>query len=624
MWDLFKAELLRFRGWAIGIAGLHLLVLGFLTRVVDLGQQPWLVHLAFGIAYGAVGGLLGLYQMGVYRRPGTWLNLLHRPLAPARTAAALLAAGAVLLAFTAALPVLVVAGWQAGMTARVVDARHLLLALAGLQIAGCGYLAGAYAMLANRRHAAAGLVFLAWLPAMNAIGLAALALQMVALLWLLALVMLAFQPDLGAPPRRWGAVLLTALPLQMGVYLVLLLLWFGVEMLWIMQGSHPNNRAVPAPGGHNELERLDDRARLLAGLAASASPDAQRLREQVALSEPMGIAQQLRLLPHTGELTNVKPMAFDDTQRRVRWTFSHDSMRLQGLSLVDGRAAGTLGVGAANAAFPVPVLPIGRQPFLAQGDELLAGGNTLYQYDSLAGRVMPRLQLPAGELLLGVSMLGAHLGALSDKAAYIIDGRLLRNPGQGLLQPRQRVPLPGPGRFGDLSDLTLIELVDGHLFSCSFTRFAHDPRGVPPYQVLLRTDDAGQVQEVARRAVGFDYPALFRYRAWWSSPVMSEVLDRARALLAPPDALRATHPAPVPRDVKLLAAAMSLLAALAAAWRVRQLPLRWPARASWVAACVLIGWPALVSLWLLVPAEEGVDAAPEATPRPAPPRALVA
>ena len=38
MHDYIKAELLRFRAWAIGYAALHLVVLGFLTRVVDLAQ----------------------------------------------------------------------------------------------------------------------------------------------------------------------------------------------------------------------------------------------------------------------------------------------------------------------------------------------------------------------------------------------------------------------------------------------------------------------------------------------------------------------------------------------------------------------------------------------------------
>ena len=68
MKDLLKAELLKFRGWALGCVAVQLVVLGFLTRVVDLAQQPDLVYQVFALAYGALGLLLGLYQMGGYRR----------------------------------------------------------------------------------------------------------------------------------------------------------------------------------------------------------------------------------------------------------------------------------------------------------------------------------------------------------------------------------------------------------------------------------------------------------------------------------------------------------------------------------------------------------------------------
>ena len=87
MWNLFKAELLRFRAWAIAYFLLHLAVLGFLTRVVDLAQQPKFVYQVFAAAYALSGLLLGAYQMGSYRKPNAWLNLLHRPVPPHRPVA---------------------------------------------------------------------------------------------------------------------------------------------------------------------------------------------------------------------------------------------------------------------------------------------------------------------------------------------------------------------------------------------------------------------------------------------------------------------------------------------------------------------------------------------------------
>ena len=96
MRELWRAELLRFRTWAIAAAIVHLAVLGFFARLVDPLQQPDFVHAIVAGVYFVAGLLLGLYQMGSYRRPNAWLNLLHRPLPPGRIVAALsLAAGEV-------------------------------------------------------------------------------------------------------------------------------------------------------------------------------------------------------------------------------------------------------------------------------------------------------------------------------------------------------------------------------------------------------------------------------------------------------------------------------------------------------------------------------------------------
>ena len=103
MIDLFKGELLRFRLWALVAGVINLAVLAFLSRMVDLAQQPLQVYQVFGAVYALPGALLGLYQMGGYRRPNTWLNLLHRPVQHPRMAGALMLAAASLLALPARL-----------------------------------------------------------------------------------------------------------------------------------------------------------------------------------------------------------------------------------------------------------------------------------------------------------------------------------------------------------------------------------------------------------------------------------------------------------------------------------------------------------------------------------------
>lgn len=614
MFELFKAELLRFRPWALALAGVHVIALGFLTRVVDLAQQPLVVHWSFGSTYAALGLLLGLYQMGTYRKPSAWLNMLHRPLSSPRIATSLILAAVALLAVAVALPIALIALWQGAMTPRVVDLRHWLLALAALQIATAGYLVGAYGMLGERRYGYSGLVFPLLLITAAATGLGALALQALTVAWLIAMVLATFKPDLDAPPRGAAGMVAVALPLQMAMYSMMLLAYSGVEMLWIAQGSHPNNTPTPPRGGHNEAEKADDRTRMRMALEGSAHPDAPLLREQIALSEPAGIASQLRRIPQRSELANVSPMEFDDDARGVRWVFSHDDMRLHGYRLNDRTPAGTLGVGADNAAFPMPALPVGALPGSAKGDALLIAGNTAYHYDSESGRILPRIRLPDDEVLVGASPLGETLGVISDRALYFFDGRETVEH-QRVMTQRLRVPMPGA--YHDIYDLDMIELVDGYLIVFSNSYNAHTAEGAVPYQHVLRVRDGGAVETIAKRRLDYDYPQMYRYRSFWTSPALYALRDRAQHLFAPPLPLETSVAAPIPRSMWLLAGALSLLSLIGALWRTRRLAMPTAVRAAWVVICGLIGLPAFAALWLLYRPQEIVASDPLGAPQAA-------
>ena len=605
MFALFKAELLRFRGGALLLTVAHLVVLGFLMRIVDPMQQPLNVHWAFGAAYALLGMLLGLYQMGTYRRPNAWLQLLHRPLSRGRIAAALVLAGVALLALTVALPMLLAAAWQETMTARVVDLRHWLLPLAGLQIATIGYLIGAYGMLGGRRHSAAGLIFLLLLPMSQATGTGALALQAAIIVWLTTMVAVAFKPDLDAPPRTAVGTVVVALPLQVGVFLLLLLSYYAIEFVWIAEGSHPNNTATPPRGGHNEVEKADPRTRMRLALEGSAHPDAALFREQIALSEPMGVPSQLVRLPQRQELANVAPMEFDDA-RGVRWVFSHDDMRFHGYRLGDRRSAGRFGAGEDDAPFAAPALPVGALPGMAEGDALLLAGNVAWHYVAETGQALPRIRLPQGEVFVGGGPVGESLGVISDRALYFFDAREAVEH-RRTMTPRLRVPMPG--RYHDLSMLDLIELVDGYLIVFGYAAHAHNEVGIAPHQLALRVRDDGRIETIARRSLAHDMPAFYRYRRFITSPALYTLCQTATRVLAPPLPLEAHVPAPVPRSAWLAAAMLSLLAVCVGAWRSRRLRLSVPARIAWLAACALFGLPALIALWLLYrPAMDGATA----------------
>jgi hypothetical protein len=546
----------------------------------------------FGVVYAAAGALLGLYQMGSYRKPNQWLSLLHRPLHRLRIAGALTAAGTVLLVLAVALPIALVALYQDTLTARVVDTRHWLLPLAAWLIAVSGYLAGAYAMVGDRRYAFAGFLLPNLFMYSQASGVAMLGVQLVAIVFLAALLAIAFKPDPTATPRNPLALAAVALPVQVGAYFLAWMLGYGVELGWTATGTHPLNMPVPPKGGYIEADRAEGKDLLLLGIAASRVPDAVLWREQIALSD-VHTRYPLRQLPARNTLTNPGPLELDDGEHNIRWVFSHDRMRYVGHGLLDKRARGELGVGEAQAAFPAPTMEY------AGG--YLFNAHAAYQFDGEQQRIFPRIQLPRGEVMASPpEPAGDNVLVLSDRAAYFYPGREAAN-GLDLLQPLVRVPMPG--HVGNLSRMDAIELLDGYLVSFTYTWGVWSGELQQPFQQVVRVDGEGKLHEVARRAIHIDLPSSYTNRNTWLSPVIRAICLGARELFAANDPLTAA-PERVPASVLWLAAICGLLSLLGAIWVSGRQRHSVRGRWAWVAVSGVVGLPALASLWLLYPRRE--------------------
>ena len=599
--DYARAELLRFRPWAIAFFLVHLAVLGFLSRVVDLAQQPKAIYQLFGAVYALAGVLLGAYQMGNYRKPNAWLNLLHRPIAHGRLALALMGAAALLLLAGVLLPMAIIEGLQHGLGARVLDARHALLAVSGWLVSVCGYLAGAYALLANRRYAIAGAFLLFELCFVGAHGVAAIALQLGVMAWLAAMVWVSFKPDLGAPPRSAAGMAIVGVPLQMAMWVALVMLGFGFELLWLVQGTHPNNLPVPVVGSAKEADNFTGSQLMAAGLAASRDPQAQVWREQAAISDVATTGPGLTDLPRRPQLTNPAPLEFDDATRRVRWTFSHDDLRFHGVTLADQHPAGTLGV-LGQHPFPMPPLPI--------GDGLLVTRQGVYQFDEEAGRILPRASVPAGEEVVGLDQAGERIVLLSQRALYLYDARELQTS-DGMLTPRVRMPVPGP--IGKLGRVDLMELVDGALVSFTFTRGVYKGEGLP-YQSVVRVDEQGHVDEVARRELSYGAGPVYMYSRWYASPLAHAAHEAWMRLFAGYVPEFDVSPPPKPRTAVAIALALLVLSVGLAAWRLRRTDTSPAMRAAWIALGAVVGLPAVLALWLLFPLRERLDDLPLALP----------
>lgn len=596
MFDLFLAECRRFQGWAIAYALAHLLLLLFLTRLMDLGQQSEEVYFAMGAALVLSGLLLGLYQMGSYRRPSAWLNLLHRPLAAWRIALALAGAAALLLAVAILLPLLATATWQDTMTPRVLDTRHWWLCLSAWVWALAGYLTGAAAILLPARAAPAAVVCVLLLPASYATGLAALLVQGLALAWLLALLLAAFRPDRESLPDG-AAGALVALPMPVVFWLGLILAGFAVELAWIAQGSHPNNLANPPEGSVKQVEVAEGPELVIAGLAGSTHPSAALWREQAAISQITTLGLGIPYTAQWNELTNRAPMSFVDEERRIRWVFSHDEGRFLGFGTTHEQPVGTLGV-AGQERFASPPLP--------GPDGLLVAHHELLQFDPESQRILSRIRFADDELIAGVKRSDERLIVLTQRALYLYDARPLRLR-EGPLETRQRVPLPGA--VGNLQRIDVMALIDGDLVSFAFTRHHHNGRG-PAFQQLVHAQESGQFDIVAERQLETGYGPLYTWQAWWLSPAISEGLGALRQAFAPFQPAYALAPPAKPALVTTLAAGLMLASLLAALLYLRSTALSRSARIGWCLACAAIGLPALLALVRLVPRKERPASAP--------------
>ena len=602
MIDLFKGELLRFRLWA-GIAAIvNLAVLGFLSRMVDLAQQPIFVYQVFAAVYAVAGALLGMYQMGTYRKPNQWLNLLHRPLHRLRIAGGLTGAGALMLLLAIALPIAAIATYQDTMTARVVDLRHWLLPVAAWLVAVSGYLAGAYAMVANRRYSFAAFLLPNLFMYAQASGVAMLGVQCVVIAFLAAMLAVAFKPDPAVQPRNPLAVLAVALPVQLGAYFLVWMLGFGVELLWTVSGTHPLNMPTPPKGGYIEADRAEGKDMLLLGLEGSRDPEAALWREQVALSD-VYTTYPLRNLPVQGSMTNLSPLEFVDGDNNVFLVYSHDRSRYVTRGLRDQRPIGELGVGEKQAAFPAPTM--------AYGPTYLYNAHAAYQYDSDQQRMFERVRLPQGEVMASPpAPAGDNILVLSDRAAYFYPGREAMNS-LDLLQPLVRVAMPAP--VGKLSRMDVVELLDGYLISYTYTWGVWSGELQHPFQQVLRVDGNGKAKEVARRALAIDLPSVYTNRNTWLSPVLRAICLGAQDLFAAKDPLRA-EPEPMPAQILWLAGVCCLLSLLGAVWLSGKQAHSPRGRWAWVLLCGVVGLPALASLWLLYPMRERLDDLPLAQP----------
>ncbi len=603
MKDLIFSELRRFRWLALVAFVVHFLVLIFFNRVGNLLQQPFTGSLVMLVIYMLAGLAFAVAQVGSYRKPSQWAWLMHRPLAPSRIFSALALSALIVLGFVIFVPLLLLVLGTDVLTSRVVDLRHYLLVVHVLVFVMMAWMAGAHACISRSRFAVA-VLFAPLLLALHLVSTVVLLVPtLLALGWLTFVALKSFRANRDAPIRGNLTLVISALPLQFGLFLLCIVVWrFLFVTGGILLGVDPLNTDYPPQGGLVATQRAKPNQVIVLGLQHSKDARAPSWREQLPLLEPVDMGRLTRF-PVRQQLSNLRlPLGWYDEENNIRWTFSHDRMLFIGRNPESGASKGTFGVHGKGDATPFAAVPVVTE----QGDLLTP--HTLYGLDKKAQTLTLRLSLHADETFT----------ALPERKF----NRILMLTNQRLIAMRENqraaaiikplvadwdVALPkGPQHLGGV---TIAQLMDGWLVSFVYDNgmrqigFNQYNVAVQPWQQVLYVDGDGQAAVVGERKINADFPAIHR-TDWWLSPPLDVLAALPEATLNK----GLTWPMPLrflPQDRSVYVAALcSLLFSLIGAWWwLRRARVTTARRTVWLVSCAVLGLPALLSLFLLEPRE---------------------
>lgn len=606
MKDLYFSELRRFRWIALAAGIANLLLLVFLNRVGDLLQSSYFHGLLLLIAM-ASGVALAIFQVGSYRKPSQWAWLIHRPLSTSRIFGALALSATTLLSLVILLPMLMVLISTDLLTTRVADLHHYVSLVHVLAFSMMAWMAGAHACISRSRVAIA-VLFAPLLLALHMVSVFVLLLPVsLALGWLVWITLKSFRANRDGPIQGSGTLLLTALPLQIGLFLLcLVLVRFLMVSGGILLGTDPLNTDYPPKGGLIETERSEPSEEFVLGLAKSSDPRAESWRMQMPLLEPLRFGPWLKRFPVRHQFSNLSlPSSWYDKERNIFWSFSHDRMLFVGRNPESGVAQGVFGMNGAGDD-----TPFGSVPVVAEHGDLLTE-NMLYGIDEQDQSLVKRFELNADETFTALPQreLGRLMLLTNQRLIVLRENRRAAATTPPLIRDWQ-VNLPdGPQH---LTSVSVAELMDGWLVSFVYGNgfrqigFSQFPEIAPPWQQVIRIDADGNAEIVAERGIEPDFPALQR-SFWWLSPTLDVLttwpevaLDKG---LTWPMTLKLI---PAATSQWIAAALLMLLSVIAAWWWLRGSRISKSRQWVWIGSCVVIGLPALLSMFLLEPRERKV------------------
>ncbi len=600
MKDLLLSEWRRFRRLTLVVATCHTLALLFLSRITHLLQRGYEDHgMMLGI-YMLLGIALALLQVGGYRKPSRWLWLIHRPLPPARIFAALALSALAMLVLAIFVPLVVFVFATDVFTTQVVDSRHYVALIHVLAFTMMAWLAGTHACVSRSKATVAVLVA----PLLLALHLASVWWLLIPVLlflaWLTWIAMHGFRADRAAPIAHPGVMLLTALPLQLGLFILLFQLSkVTVDVVKIMNQKAPARTVLESDPGVDvsQLIRTMVQGFLVKGLEDSHDPRAASWREQLPFLDVVDLMPDLERFPVRHQISNVGSARWDET-RGIEWTFSHDRMMFHGRDPKTGADHGwwgTTGVVAPQSFDEIPLSDMTPTSMFAIDDE------TQRQHELV--------RLAEGEWFVGmpVRALDRLLVQTNKRVlAYEPDRQAASPFAPPLLDWQLALPV-GETRS---VQVTVAELLDGWLVSLFYfagPEFDGFKGLVPHWQQVVYVDDngatvVGERRDIRGHTITLGGSPAIPQASWWVSPVLytlgrwpNSVLDQG---LTQPTRLAAVPDVPM---FYPLAGALMLISLALGAWWLRGAHVGAGRRRIWLATCALIGLPAFFSLVCLEP-----------------------
>ncbi len=607
MFELFKNEFMRFKKWLLITVTLNTLFILMGIYMDDYEHSGQAVGVGFSILYGINAWLLGAAQMKTYRPINMWTYLINRPVKTQQIFISLCGAGTLILLVSLVLPYLLLTLVVDVIGLYIIDGRHYLQATYMFLIALNFYLSACYITLSSHKTAYAVMIFPLLIISSLLSNGPIIAISLLSAVWLLLLVMGAFQANLESRTLSAGKMAGIAIPFHLMAFLVLsAAVAFGSQVYLMLvdgAGIRVAWNYYFDTDTYNHAGYLDSDEQVILGLEQAA--DAAYYQRQVAVSKAYNINAELDHFPWHQQLPylqNYQQLRMADPSNDMKWIFSHDSMSFLGRQenasrgQLDPPLTGQVSDNSvAKVKFnEVPVV-LGQQVFTAQ---------KLYFYDPYLQQLVLKISLPDNESILSrLDRKGHHFTLLTTAALYLYDPLKVENT-DGLVEPLIRIPLPQA--YENLSTIQIAELMDSHLISFLYGELS-DQGLFPAEQITLQLSNSYEMTQLAQKPLRQGFNEYYRYRGYYLSPlwyVIDQALINPVTQAKPPQPQKRWRPVQLSTNILGSMVLLSLLSVSLTFLILRKRRITNKQRYAHLALTTVTSLSGLLFCWLFYPKKE--------------------